>query len=125
MPNAATAFGPVAEVEFDNAADCHKDELMRWLDALPGLSHEDFFWAAASAIANSALVARFRGNWEHEHCKATAAYNEAKRRHLAVGHTDNCTGDTIYSRAFAQAWREQGHDPSAYPPRACDCGAGR
>jgi hypothetical protein len=125
MPNAATAFGPVAESEFEHAADCHKEELTNWLAKLPTESDEDFFWAAASAIASSALAEGFRGNWEHEHCKVTAAYNESKRRHLAAGHADDCTGDTIYSRAFAQAWREQGHSPSAYPPRACDCGAGR
>lgn len=122
MTNPAAHFGPIAEREFDSAKDCHKPDLTKWLDALSDLSDDEFFWQAASAIHGSALVNSFRGNWDHEHCKASAAHSESERRHRAAGHSEDCTGDTIYSRAFAQVWREQGHSPSAYPPRPCDCG---
>jgi hypothetical protein len=123
MSNPATRYGPIAEQEYDRAGDAHKPTLAAWLDKLPTLSDADFSDEAASAIHGSALVNSFRGNWEHEHCKASAAHNEAQRRHKAAGHTEDCRGDTIYSRAFAQVWREQGHAPSAYPPKPCDCGA--
>jgi hypothetical protein len=121
--NPASRYGPVAAMEFANAADCHKASLTAWLDKLADLSDDDLFVEAASAIHGSALVNIFRGNWDHEHCKATAAHSEARSRHIAAGHSEDCTGDTIYSRAFAQVWRSQGHSPSAYPPRSCDCGA--
>lgn len=121
--NPASPFGPTAEREFVSAADAHKPALTLWLNDLPLLDDDLFAEAASSAIHGSALVNSFRGNWEHEHCKASAAYVEAERRHREAGHTGDCTGDTIYSRAFAQVWRGQGHDPSAYPPRPCDCGA--
>jgi hypothetical protein len=123
VTNPASRYGPIAEREFNGAKDAHRPALTAWLDRLPELSDEDFLGEAASAIHGSALVNNWRGNWEHEHCKATAAYAEAKRRHQAAGHTDECTGDTIYSRAFARVWRSQGHGADAYPPRACDCGA--
>jgi hypothetical protein len=120
--NPASRYGPIAAQEFEGAGDAHKPRLSEWLDALPDLSDEDFFWQAASAIHDSAQANSFRGNWEHDHCKATAAHSESERRHQAAGHAKDCTGDTIYSRAFAQVWREQGHSPSAYPSRPCGCG---
>lgn len=122
--NPASRYGPVAVGEYNGAAEVHRPALAAWLDALPTLSDEDFLDAATSAIHDSALVQRFRGNWEHEHCKASAAYAEAVERHRAAGHTEHCTGDTLYSRAFARAWRSAGHDPNAYPPRRCDCSPG-
>jgi len=121
--NPASRYGPIAEQEFKGSADYTKADLVAWLDKLPDLGDDDFTDVAASAIHGSALVNSWRGNWEHEHCKATAAYVEAKRRHEAAGHTGECTGDTLYSRAFARVWRSQGHSPDAYPPRECDCGA--
>lgn len=121
--NPASPFGPVAEQEFAAAAEAHKPALTAWLEALPGLDDDDFRAEAASAIHGSALVNSFRGNWAHEHCKASAAYNESERRHYAAGHSGHCTGSTIYDRAFAEVWRSQGHNPKAYPLRPCDCGA--
>lgn len=116
--------GPVAYREFGNAADAHRPALERWLLALPNLDDEEFRAEAASAIHGSALVSSFRGNWEHEHCKASAAYHEAERRHVAAGHAEDCGGDTIYDLAFGDAWRSQGHDPDQYPPKDCTCGRG-
>lgn len=123
MTNPATRYGPVAESEFEQAADGHKESLTVWLDALHGLPDDEFLDQAASAIHGSALTNSWRGNWAHEDCRASAAHHEARRRHRAAGHTEDCTGDTLYSVAFARVWRSQGHSPDAYPPRPCDCGA--
>lgn len=119
--NPAARYGPIAEGEFNGAADHARAALTAWLDKLPTLDDDELLSEAATAIHTSALVQNFRGNWEADHCKATAAYAEAKQRHEAAGHGPDCTGDTIYSRAFAQVWRSQGHSADAYPPRACDC----
>lgn len=121
--NPASRYGPIAEQEFDTAPDWSKPKLTAWLDALPSLDDEEFRQQAAMAIHDSALANSFRGNWNHDHCRATAAYSEAKARHLAAGHADDCTGDTIYSKAFAHVWRGQGHSRSAYPHQPCTCGA--
>ncbi len=115
-------LGPVGVSEFNAAPAWSKPDLITWVQKLHDQDDQEFFWTAASAIHGSALVNSFRGNFNHEHCKGTAAYREAKRRHLSAGHTDDCYGDTIYGRAFAQVWREQGHDPAAYPPKPCTCG---
>lgn len=123
MTNPATRYGPTAEHEYDGAADHAKADLTAWLDKLSALDADEFVEHAMGAIHGSALVNNWRGNWDADHCKATAAYAEAKQRHLAGGHTEACTGDTLYSIAFARVWRSQGHSATAYPPRACDCGA--
>lgn len=123
VTNPATRYGPVAEREFDGAADHAKAALTAWLEKLPTLSDDDFLGEAASAIHGSALVNRWRGNWDADHCKASATHAEAKQRHLAAGHDPACTGSNLYDRAFRQVWREQGHSADAYPPRPCDCGA--
>lgn len=121
--NPATRYGPVAEREFEQAAAGHKEHLTRWLDALPDLPDEEFLGEAAAAIHASALANRWRGNWSHENCRASAAHNEAKRRHREAGHTDDCGGTNLYDDAFRQVWISQGHSADAYRPRACDCGA--
>lgn len=121
--NPATRYGPVAEQEFDSAPDWSKDKLTAWLNTLPDLDDAEFLQQAASAIYDSALANRFRGNWNQDHCRATAAFAEARRRHEAAGHDPDCAGDTIYSQAFAQVWRGQGHSADAYPPQPCNCGA--
>lgn len=116
----AEILGPVGIREYKNSPDWAKPKLRDWAESLAGMSDDDFYGEAASAIHGSALMQSFRGNYEHEHCKATAAYKEAQRRHLAAGHTDDCHGDTIYSLAHASVMRGQGHTPSE--PQACTCG---
>lgn len=121
----AAIIGPTAYMEYENTAEAHLPALTAWILNLPYLDDEAFLGEAGMAIHGSALVNSFRGNWNHEHCKASAAYHESQRRHLAVGHAEDCHGDTIYDVAFAQVWRGQGHDPDAYPPKPCTCGADR
>ncbi|GAA2623813.1 hypothetical protein GCM10010399_63870 [Dactylosporangium fulvum] len=123
MTNPATRYGPVAEREFEQATDGHKEPLTRWLDALHALPDDDFTAEAASAIHGSALTNSWRGNWAHEDCRTSAAHADAKRRYEAAGHTRDCAGTNLYDRAFRQVWLSQGHSSTAYQPRTCDCGA--
>ncbi len=117
----ADILGPVGIGEYEAAPEWAKPKLRDWAEKLGSLSDEDFFAEAASAIHGSALMQSFRGNYEHEHCKATAAFKEAQRRHCGAGHTSDCHGDTIYSRAHTSVMRGQGHTPS--DPSPCSCGA--
>lgn len=118
----ADILGPVGIREFEASPDWAKPKLRDWAASLAGMSADDFFGEAASAIHGSALMQSFRGNYEHEHCKATGVFKEAQRRHRAAGHADDCYGDTIYVRAHASVMRSQGHTPSE--PQACSCGGG-
>lgn len=114
--------GLVAAREFDAAADHYKPQLAAWAQNLPTLGDGEFLNAARSAIYNSALANSFRGNWEHDHFKASVCYTEANRRHVAAGHDTDCRGDTLYSRAHAQVMRSHGYEPS--PATPCTCGQG-
>jgi hypothetical protein len=115
----AAIVGPVAVREFDNADDHYKPGLIDWARNLVGLTDDEFADVAARAIYNSALVGSFRGNWEHDHFKATACFTEANRRHVAAGHAEDCRGDTLYGMAYARVLRENGHTPSE--PGVCTC----
>ncbi|MEV4672801.1 hypothetical protein AB0K34_14185 [Actinomadura sp. NPDC049382] len=112
--------GPVAIGEFDNAKDHYKPGLIEWASKLPTLSDQAFLTECTRAIYESALVSRFRGNWEHEHFKASACYTDAKRRHAAAGHSPECNASTLYGRAHALAMRSAGHTPR--PLTGCTCG---
>jgi hypothetical protein len=115
-------LGPVGIGEYEASEDWAKPKLREWAAKLGDLSDDDFRSEAASAIHSSALVSRFRGNYEHEHCKATACYKEGQRRHVRDGHDEDCRGATLYSLAHADAMRSQGHRPS--DPSPCTCGRG-
>jgi len=116
----ADTFGPVAAQEFNGAKDTYKADLVTWARDLPDLSDDAFARECAHAIFDSAQASRFRGNWEHEHFKATACFREARRRHVAAGHSDDCRGDTAYGFAHARVMKANGYTPS--PPASCTCG---
>jgi hypothetical protein len=111
--------GPVAAQEYETAEDIYKPELAEWAARLQGLTDEELRAEAGTAILNSAVVQKFRGNWEHEHFKATAAYWESKRRHTAAGHDKGCRSGTIYALAYNDVARSQGL--SQAPEGSCDC----
>lgn len=113
--------GPVAIGEFDNATDHYKPGLIDWACKLPALTDEQFLAECSSAIYESALAGRFRGNWEHKHFKATTCYYDAKRRHVAAGHSPDCRGGTLYAQGHRAAMRSAGHTPPPLTP--CTCGA--
>lgn len=116
----ADIVGPVAVNEFNSASNHYKPGLIKWATALPSLSDEQFLRECTRAIYDSALVGKFRGNWEHEHFKASACFTDAKRRHRAAGHSADCKASTLYGQAHARAMREAGHTPPALT--GCTCG---
>lgn len=110
--------GPVAYREWQNAKPIYHDQLATWARRLPTLSDADFTDEAASAIHASALTQSFRGNWEHEHFKASAAHIEARRRHVTAGHDPDCRGANLYTEAYYRVTRSQGYHWDETPP--CD-----
>lgn len=116
----ADIVGPVAIGEFDNAKDHYKPDLIDWALKLPSLTDDRFLDACARAVYEAALVSRFRGNWDHEHFKASACFHEAKRRHTAAGHSSDCRASTLYGQGHARAMREAGHTPPTLT--GCTCG---
>lgn len=115
--------GSVAAIEFRNAKEWHRAEMTDYARTLPTLTDYDLFDRTESAIFGSALAMRFaRGNWEHEHFKASACFYESTRRSKLAGHRDNCT-DTIYSHAYDAVMRSFGLAPYASSPCTCETGS--
>lgn len=117
----AGLVGDIAAGEFASARESYRPQLLAWLKETIALEDQEFFDAAASAIHGSTLVMQFKGNWEHEHFKASAVYAIANQRHQAAGHTPECRGDNMYSRAWNRVARESGHPGMADQPKPCDC----
>lgn len=111
--------GHVGYREFEDSVEHAKDELRKKLIALTEMSDEDFVFEARSAIYDSALVSRFRGNWEADHCYATACYHQSELRKIAAGHLEDCRARTLYSRAYDEITRQHGMETREYPP--CEC----
>jgi len=112
--------GPVAATEFEASEDCYKPGLLEWAGKLRDLDDAEFEAETSSAIYDSALVNSFRGNWNHEHFKATACFHEAQRRHVAAGHSEDCRGETIYGRAHSRLMRDHGYTPAAAGECRCE-----
>lgn len=111
--------GIVGYGEFESAPEYTKEELRRKLVALTEMSDEDFVNEARSAIYDSALVTRFRGNWEADHCYATACYHQSELRKIAAGHLEDCRARTLYSQAYDEVTSQHGMEVRDYPP--CEC----
>jgi hypothetical protein len=112
-------IGVVALDEYRTAPDHAKPKLDAWFATLRDLSDEDFLREARSAIYSSAQVASWRGNWDAEHCKASACYHESCRRLVLAGHERDCRGVSLYSRAHSELMREHGYQPTA--DGECEC----
>lgn len=115
-------IGQVAFREYDGSPDWAKPTLLAWCVNLPNLTDDVLRSEATRAIHDSALVQRFKGNWEHDHCRASAAYHESQRRHHVAGHASDCRGDTIYSAAYRDAVRGAGHTSLTRALQPCTCG---
>lgn len=111
--------GIVGYHEFESAPEYAQAKLRERLVALTELDDDDFVSEARVAIYNSALVNRFRGNWNHDHCYATACYHQSELRRLAAGHLENCRAQTLYTRAYDEVTRQHGMQIREYPP--CEC----
>lgn len=119
MSDLIEKIGAVAAREFEAAPEWAKADLLSWVDSLPGLTDEQFQMECQTAIYNSALAQRFRGNWEHDHCRASACYHESERRKAAAGHVQRCGADGVYGSAYRRVLAEQGYRPPEIG--TCDC----
>lgn len=111
--------GIVAYREFESAPEWSKEELRAKLIALTTLTDEEFIEAAERAIYESALMSRFRGNWNHDHCYATACYHQSELRKVAVGHAEDCRAPTLYSLAYDNVTSRHGMGVRDHSPCAC------
>lgn len=112
--------GIVGAGEFNATYEGRKAHLWAWLTELPNLTNQELFDEAKYCIYDSASCGRFRGNFEDVHCRATACYKEAGRRHVAAGHAEDCRGETIYSRAHAANMWDHGYTPTASGECHCE-----
>lgn len=101
--------GAVAAREYHDSPEWAKPKLREWVEKLPSLSDKDLLGETCSAIHGSALTNSWRGNWEHEHCKASACSHESRRRMVRDGHGEWC-GPSIYTRAYRDVTLGQGYD---------------
>lgn len=115
-------FGPIAAREFAAAPEWAKSELLEWMTGLRSMADADFLIETRSAIYDSANMGRFRGNFEHVHCKATVCYQESRRRLVRDRHDKDCRGPSIYSLAHAQLMRSHHYTPT--PDGECHCKVG-
>jgi rhodanese-related sulfurtransferase len=115
-------LGPVAIMDYRKAPDYDKPKIAQWVAGLAEIPDADFISETAGHILDAAISAQFpRQNSYGIDCRVTACYEEAKRRHVAAGHSEDCRGETLYITAYARAVRDQGYDPGESP--ACTCGA--
>jgi hypothetical protein len=115
-------YGPVTADEFENSPESSKPALLVWLASLRTMTDAEFRDACETAIYDSASAGRFAGNFSNVHCRATACFNESRRRLVLAGHSDDCRGPSIYSRAHASLMREHGYRPTA--DGTCKCFTG-
>lgn len=113
------AIGVVALDEYRGAPDFEKPKLNAWIGTLRDLSDDEFLTVARSAIYHSALTASWRGNWNADHCRASACYHESRRRLVLAGHDRDCRGQSLYSRAHSELMCEHGYAPTA--AGVCEC----
>lgn len=118
LTEVAAGFGAVTEREFAAMAPFYRDETLAWLRALPGLDDRAFLDAAEGAIASSSVVASFRSNYNHLHCRASAAYHHGAARDDAAGRDPACERHSLYARAWRRFAADQG---LASPPPQCRC----
>lgn len=111
--------GRVAYREFENAPKYSKEKLRTRLVELTTLSNKEFVRACESAIYDSALMQRFRGNHEDIHCVATACYHQSELRRVAAGHDVDCRAPTLYSTAYDAVISRHGMTPQECVPCAC------
>lgn len=114
-------LGKVGMAEFTKAPDSDKPKIRAWAARLAGMSDAELVSETASHILDAAILESFpRQNPYGVGCRVTACYQEARRRHVAAGHSEECRGETLYGKAHASAMRSQKHKPGK--PSACTCG---
>jgi hypothetical protein len=115
-------LGPVGYSEYEKAPDWDRPKIVTWCQEVAAMSDAEFTMETSSRILDDAIMTRSRGNNYGFYARTTGCYQEAKRRHVKAGHTEECRGETLYSVGHGRAMRSQGHTPSE--PYLCDCGKG-
>jgi len=114
-------LGPVGFREYEQAPDYDKPKIQEWADKVAAMNDRDFILETASKILDDAIMGnRSQGNNYGFYARTTGCFQEAKRRHLKAGHTEECRGDTLYAKGHRKAMISQRHTPS--DPYPCDCG---
>lgn len=73
-----------------------------------------------SAVLDAAIANSRSMWWDASWVLSSACSYEAKRRHLAAGHAEDCHGYDIYQLGWNDAYRSQGYTPGPLNP--CTCG---
>lgn len=116
---AIVALGPVCVREYDHALPRYQPDMVSYAASLSAMADQELLVAAEDAIYTSALVSRLKGNWEHDHFKASACYSESERRAAAAGR-QGCARHSIYDRAYRRAF-ETGTGQRPGPVPVCTC----
>jgi len=116
-------IGPGAMRDYDDAKDWARPGIHEWVLKLRGFSDEELREQVGMYVLQSA-VANSRGMyWDASWCITSACMYEAKRRHVAAGHDEDCFGDDVYKLGWNDAYRNQGYTPG--PSTLCTCGRGQ
>lgn len=110
-------FGPVGFKEYEAASKTDKERIQSWVTFIRGMSDEDFIAEIISCSFGSHLVDNFRGEPEFMHARDWACRHEARRRHVASGHEEDCRGS---SKLWFIAARRRGYSRIQMLP--CTCG---
>lgn len=109
--------GPVGLSEFESARESTRPKMLAFVRSLASMDDRQFQVTAESAIAGSCVMASYRGNAEHIHFEATAAYHQSVRRHVGAGHDERCRA-SLYNRAYVRIGRRNGY---LVGPTNCNC----
>jgi hypothetical protein len=115
-------IGPGAMRDYDDSKEWARPELHAWVAKLRGFTDAELVDEAASAVLDAAIANSHRMWWDSSWCKSSALMHEAKRRHVAAGHDEDCLEDNLYEKGWNRAYRSQNYDPGR--PSFCTCGEG-
>lgn len=112
--------GEAAVHDYARLSDTEQRAARAWAADLPGLTESQLYDRAIAAVLAAADEEARRAIGEGWF-RADACMYEARRRHLAAGHTHACRGDDAYGHAYREAVRRSGL--GQLDPRLCTCGA--
>lgn len=114
-------LGPVAWEKYGRISELEKGRVQKWCAEVAAMSDAELVRATASQVTGEAVLSS-RGVYStYDDILTTVCYQESGRRHVKAGHTEECRGDTLYSKGHSRAVREAGF--TASDPYPCDCGA--
>jgi hypothetical protein len=115
-----SSISVVSMQNYRRAPGYDKPKIREWVPQLREMPDREFVIECASRILDSAIMNGYRGNAWGTHARADICADEGRRRHQEAGHDASCRGDTLYTKGYNQALREQRHQPG--PATPCTCG---